>query len=182
MRPFQQVPFQYSLHYLKRPAGKLHHSEYLAEPGIDPRKELVEKLLEDIPDGACVLAYYKPFEIGRLAELAEHFPKKKRRIQSIIDNMYDLIEPFKGRHLYSWKQEGSHSIKNVLPPFVKGMSYDGMEIADGVAAMEAYPQMCQLLDKPKELAKLRKALLEYCKQDTLAMVRLLEVVERKAGK
>ena len=43
--------------------------------------------------------------------------------------------------------------------------------------MEAYHEMCALADKPRKLAKLRKALLEYCKQDTLAMVKLLEVLE-----
>jgi uncharacterized protein DUF2779 len=181
LSPFQNVTFQYSLHWQKRAGGKLHHSEYLAKPGIDPRKEIVERLLEDIPEGACVLAYWKSFESSRLKELAEQFTGKKKRLQSIIDNMLDLFDPFKGRHLYSWKQKGSHSIKAVLPAFVKGMSYDGMEIGDGIAAMDAYHRMCDLADKPKELAKVRKNLLEYCKQDTMAMVRLLEVIEEKAS-
>lgn len=163
-RPFQNIPFQYSLHWQKRPGGKLYHTEYLAKPGIDPRKDIVDRLLEDIPDGACVLAYWKSFESDRLKELAERFPRKKKRLQSIIDNMVDLIDPFKARHLYSWKQKGSHSIKAVLPAFVKGMSYDEMEIGNGGAAMEAYHQMCACADKPKELAKVRKDLLEYCKQ------------------
>lgn len=179
LHPFQQVPFQYSLHSQKRAGGKLHHTEYLAKPGIDPRKEIVGRLLEDIPEGACVLAYYKSFESSRLKELAEQFTRKKKRLQSIIDNMLDLIDPFKARHLYSWKQKGSHSIKAVLPSFVKGMSYDNMEIGNGMAAMEAYHRMCDLADNPMELATVRKNLLEYCKQDTLAMVKLLEVIETK---
>lgn len=94
--------------------------------------------------------------------------------------MIDLIEPFKARHIYSWKQQGSHSIKAVLPAFVKGMSYDNMEIGNGGEAMEAYSQMCNLADNPKELAKIRKDLLEYCKQDTLAMVKVLQMIEEKA--
>jgi len=179
LSPFQNVPFQYSLHWQKRAGGKIYHSEYLAKPGIDPRKEIVERLLEDIPEGACVLAYYKSFEATRIKELAAQFPKKKKRLQSIIDNMLDLIDPFKARHLYSWKQKGSHSIKLVLPAFVKGMTYEGMEIGDGGAAMEAYHRMCDCAGQPKELEKVRKDLLEYCKQDTLAMVRLLEVIESK---
>ena len=181
LHPFQQVPFQYSLHSQKRAGGKLHHTEYLAKPGIDPRKEIVGRLLEDIPEGACVLDYYKSFESSRIKELAEQFPRKKKRLQSIIDNMLDLIDPFKDRHLYSWKQQGSHSIKAVLPAFVKGMSYDNMEIGNGGAAMQAYHQMCDLADKPKELAKIRKDLLDYCNQDTLAMVKLLEVIEAKVN-
>ena len=182
LRPYQQVPFQYSLHWQKRAGGKLYHTEYLAQPGIDPRKEIVERLLDDIPAGACVLAYWKSFEAGRIKELAEQFPRKQKRLQSIVDNLIDLIDPFKARYLYSWKQKGSHSIKAVLPAFVKGMSYDDMEISDGGAAMDAYHKMCDLADKLKELAKVRKDLLEYCKQDTLAMVKLLEVIEAKVGK
>ena len=179
LSPFQNVPFQYSLHWQKRTGGKIYHSESLAKPGIDPRKEIVERLLEDIPESACVLAYYKSFEATRIKELAAQFPKKKKRLLSIIDNMVDLIDPFKARHLYSWKQQGSHSIKAVLPAFVKGMSYKGMEIGDGGAAMEAYHRMCDFAAQPNELAKVRKDLLEYCKQDTLAMVKLLEVIESK---
>jgi len=182
MKPFLQVPFQYSLHWLKKAGGTLNHTEYLAKPGVDPRKEITERLLKDIPEGACVLAYWKSFEAGRIKELAELFPTNKKRLLSIIDNMVDLIEPFKARDLYSWKQRGSHSIKAVLPVFVKGMSYDDMEIGDGGAAMEAYHQMCDCADDPKELAQVRKNLLEYCKQDTLAMVKLLEVIIKKAGK
>lgn len=182
MKPFQQVPFQYSLHWQKQAGGALYHSEYLANPGIDPRKEITERLLKDIPDGACVLAYWKSFEASRIKELAEQFPGKKKRLLSIVDNMVDLIDPFKARDLYSWKQKGSHSIKAVLPAFVNGMTYEGMEIGDGGAAMEAYHLMCDYADKPKDLAKVRKDLLEYCKQDTLAMVKLLEVIVEQTEK
>lgn len=165
---------------MKKKSGKLHHIEFLAQPGIDPRKDLLDRLLEDIPEGACVLVYNKSFEIGRLKELAERFPRRKKKIQAIIDNMVDLIEPFRQRSIYSWKQKGSHSIKSVLPVFVQGMSYEGLEIGEGGEAMEAYHEMCALVDKPRELAGLSKALLEYCRQDTVAMVKLLEVLEKKA--
>lgn len=179
-RPYQQIPFQYSLHWLKKPGGKLYHTEYLAQPGVDPRKELVAKLLTDIPENACVLAYWKSFEVSRIKELAELFPAKKKRLLSVTDKMIDLIEPFKSRCIYSWKQNGSHSIKDVLPAFVQGMSYEGMEIANGGKAMEAYHQMCAMADRPAELAKIRTALLQYCEQDTLAMVKLLEVIKQMA--
>lgn len=180
LRPHQQVPFQYSLHYMKKKSGKLHHVEFLAQPGVDPRKEFLNLLLEDIPEGACVLVYNKSFEIDKLKDLAIQFPRKKKKIQAIIESIVDLMEPFQKRTIYSWKQKGSHSIKSVLPAFVAGMSYEGLEIGEGGEAMEAYHEMCALLDKPRKLAKLRKALLEYCKQDTLAMVKLLEVLEKKA--
>ncbi len=182
LKPYQQIPFQYSLHIQKRKGGKLYHKEFLAKPKCDPRKELLDNLLAEIPSDACVLVYYQPFEKGRLKELAEQFPKKAKHINAIIKNVRDLLAPFKGRALYSWKQQGSHSIKKVLPAFVADMSYEGLEVGDGGEAIEAYQKMCKVADDPKELAKIRKALLEYCCQDTLAMVRLLEVIEKKMAK
>lgn len=177
LKPYQHVPFQYSLHYQKRNNGKLYHREFLAEPGIDPRKGFIEKLLVDIPENACVLAYHKSFEIGRLKEMAEHFPRHKKKIGKIIENTIDLEDPFRQRLIYSWKQRGSYSIKQVLPAFVKGMNYEGMAIGDGGEAMEAYHEMCELKDKPEELTRLRQDLLVYCLQDTLAMVELVRILE-----
>ena len=173
LKPYQHVPFQYSLHYQKRKNGKLYHREFLAEPGIDPRKGLIEQLLVDIPEEACVLAYHKSFEVGRLKELAEHFPRHKKKIEKIIDNAIDLEDPFRQRAIYSWEQKGSSSIKKVLPAFVKGMSYEGMAIGNGGEAIAAYHEMCDLREQPEELARLRQALLDYCRQDTLAMVELV---------
>lgn len=179
LTPFHQVPFQYSLHMLKRAGGKLYHREFLAQPNVDPRKAFIDSLLDEIPEDACILAYNRSFELGRLKELAKQFPRKKKRIQQIIDSTLDLMAPFQKRHIYSWKQQGSHSIKAVLPAFVKGMSYERMEIGDGGAAMEAYHEMCAIADDSKALGKKRKDLLEYCCQDTLAMVKLLEVIQGK---
>ncbi|MDR3500967.1 MAG: DUF2779 domain-containing protein [Legionella sp.] len=182
LKPYQQVPFQYSLHFQKRRGGKLYHKEFLAKPNCDPRKELLSSLLEEIPKDACVLAYWKSFEESRLNELAQQFPRRAKQIKSITENMRDLWAPFKQRALYSWEQQGSHSIKNVLPAFVKDMRYEGMEISNGGDAMQAYHEMCAVADDPKALNEIRKNLLEYCCQDTLAMVRLLEVVHKRASK
>lgn len=176
--PYQQVPFQFSLHIKKKPGGKLYHHEYLAQPNVDPRKEFLDELLQVLPDDGCILVYYRPFEQDKLTKLGELFPRKKKQIQKLTTNMVDLLDPFKARHLYSWKQNGSHSLKAVLPAFVKDLSYDDLEIADGAAAMQAYHQMCALVDSPRKLATLRKQLLAYCKQDTLAMVRLLETIKK----
>ena len=178
LKPYQQIPFQYSLHIQKRAGGKLYHKECLADPNCDPRKELLDNLLDEIPSNGCVLVYYQPFEKARLKELAEQFPNNAKQINAIISNVRDLLVPFKGRSLYSWEQQGSHSIKKVLPAFVKDMSYEGLEIGDGGEAIQAYQKMCSAADKPEELNRIRKALLEYCRQDTLAMEKLVEVLNK----
>ena len=172
-RSYQQVPFQYSLHRIDAEGKELRHFEYLAQPGVDPRKEIAEKLLGEIPEGACVLAYNMAFEKRVLRELGESIPKLRKRLNAFTEGMIDLMEPFKRRDIYHWRMNGSYSLKSVLPVFVPEMTYKGLEISDGAMASEAYFTMEDITD-PAELSKLRAALLEYCKQDTLGLVRLLE--------
>jgi len=172
-RPYQQVPFQYSLHRVDAEGGEARHFEYLAQPGVDPRREIVEKLLGEIPEGACVLAYNKAFEKRVLKESGEFLPKLRKRLNALAEGIIDLMEPFKRRDIYHWRMNGSYSLKSVLPVLVPEMTYEHLEIRDGAMASEAYFAMENIAD-PSETARLRKALLEYCRQDTLGLVRLLE--------
>jgi hypothetical protein len=176
IKPWQQVPYQYSLHVLEKEGKPLKHHEYLAMPNVDPRKELMENLMRDIPDNACVV-HYTAFEKTILNGLAVWFPKYRKRIETLLDQSVDLAEPFKDKSVYLWQTLGSYSIKCILPALVSGMSYDGMEISDGEMASEAYARMCQSKD-PAEIERIRKALLEYCKLDTLAMVRIVEKLKK----
>ncbi|MCX5809971.1 MAG: DUF2779 domain-containing protein [Proteobacteria bacterium] len=172
-RPYQQIPYQYSLHILESEDSKLKHHEYLAPPGVDPRKELAVKLLSEIPDDACVIAYVAGFEKGILKNLAECFPEFEAKIERIIENMADLALPFQKRYLYHWRFNGSYSLKAVLPALIPSLTYDNMEIRNGDMAMQAYTKM-QVSHDQAEIGRIRKALLEYCRLDTLAMVRIVE--------
>ena len=174
VKPYQQVPFQYSLHYQKKKGGKLFHTEFLANPRIDPRMPLLENLLNDIPEDVCILTYNMAFEKRVLTELAARYPEHKKTIDKWTENIQDLMVPFRQRDVYFWKFKGSYSIKNVLPALVPKLSYKELEIADGGAAMDAYHQMCAAKDNPEELSQIRDNLLAYCKLDTLAMVRILD--------
>jgi hypothetical protein len=172
-RPYQQIPYQYSLHYLEKEEGGLGHYEFLAEPNVDPREELARRLVQEIPDNACVLAYNASFEAGILADLAELLPACRGKIETIIESMKDLAVPFRRRDVYHWQMMGSYSQKLVLPALVPDLRYEGMEVADGGMAMQAYFAMCGTRDL-LEVKRIREALLEYCKLDTLGMVRILE--------
>jgi hypothetical protein len=172
-KPYQKIPFQYSIHYLEKEGSKLKHHEYLAEPNIDPRKEIAKRLVEQIPKNACVLVYSMGFEKSVLNSLKEWFPEYGKGIDSIINNLNDLMIPFKNQHYYSWQMKGSYSIKAVLPVLVPELSYAGLEVSDGDMAMLAYRRMCEATE-PTEVENIRKALLEYCKLDTLGMVRIVE--------
>ena len=81
--------------------------------------------------------------------------------------------PFKNRDIYYWQMNGSYSLKAVLPAMVPKLSYKHLDVSDGGMAMEAYAAMNQTDDK-KEIARIRKNLLEYCQLDTLAMVEILK--------
>jgi len=178
VRPYQKVPFQYSLHFQKEKEGELYHKEFLAEPGIDPRKPLLEKLLSDIPEDVCILAYNMAFEKSVLTELADQYPEHAETIEKWKTNMRDLIIPFRQRDVYFWRFKGSYSIKTVLPVLVPELSYEGLKIADGGAAMNAYHEMCASINNPETLEQIRQNLLDYCKLDTLAMVQILDVLGR----
>jgi hypothetical protein len=175
-RPYQNIPFQYSLHYLEAEGGELKHREFLAPPGSDPREEIARRLISEVPDDACILVYRSTFEKGVLKNLAAWFPKHRARMESLIARTKDLEIPFKGKDLYLWQMKGSSSLKSVLPALVPEMSYEGMEIADGEAASLAYMGMRASSD-PEEVERIRCALLDYCRLDTLGMVKIMEAMK-----
>ena len=172
-RPYQKIPFQYSLHIQEKEGEEPIHFEYLVIPGNDPRRELAEKLLAEIPEDACVLTYNQAFEKGVLKNLSEAFPDLAENINARIENIRDLMVPFRKRDVYRWQMRGSYSIKAVLPALVPELSYEGLAVSDGMMAMRVYHEMCEI-DDPVRLADIRQGLLEYCRLDTLAMVRILE--------
>ena len=136
---------------------------------------MAEKLLSEIPEKACVLTYNQTFEKGVLKNLAKAFPDLADNINARIENIRDLMIPFKKRDVYRWQMQGSYSIKKVLPALVPELSYEGLKVEDGMMAMRIYHEMCKIND-PVKLAELREDLLAYCRLDTLAMVRILEAL------
>ena len=179
-RPYTQIPFQYSLHYIEREGGELLHKEFLAESGEDPRRALAERLCEDIPAGACVTAYNKAFECTRIRELAEAFPDLAEHLLSIRDHIVDLLVPFQSGWYYNRAMGGSFSIKSVLPaifPDDPSLDYHNLEgVHNGGEAMTVFPKIKDM--PPEEQEKTRHDLLEYCKLDTYAMVKVWQELVR----
>lgn len=177
-KPYQQITFQYSLHYIEKPGGELKHSEFLAKSdGKDPRRELAEALCGDIPEDACTLAYNDPFEKGRIRELAAIYPDLRGRLMNIHDHIQDLLVPFKSGFYYVPAMGGSFSIKSVLPalfPDDPQLDYHNLDelVQNGGDAMTIFPQIAKMTPDKAEAA--RQALLEYCHLDTLAMVKVWE--------
>ena len=182
--PYEQIPFQYSLHYLKEKDDKLEHKEFLAEAGIDPRRSLAEQLVKDIPKDVCTLAYNMRFEKMVIHKLAELYPDLREHLMNIHTNMKDLMVPFRDRDYYTKEMEGSYSIKYVLPalfPDDPSLNYHNLEeVHNGSEAMNAYANMTNLTKEEQE--SLRKNLLKYCGLDTYAMVKIYEKLQEVVKK
>lgn len=176
-KPYQQIPFQYSVHYKKSPDSELLHFEFIAEPDTDPRIPFIENLLKILGDKGDIIVYNKSFEITRLKEIQRDLPKYAKQIEKLFDRVIDLMLPFQKKYYYVPEMKGSYSIKYVLPALVPELSYDNMSIADGGTASLAYESLLTLDDFIK-IDEIKKQLLEYCKLDTLAMVRILEKLEK----
>lgn len=175
--PYQQVTFQYSLHYIEHEGGELKHREFLGISGEDPRRALAEQLCKDIPLNVCTTAYNKAFECTRLKELAEAFPDLASHLLNIESHIVDLLDPFRAGYYYMPAMNGSFSIKKVLPalfPDDPELDYHNLSggVQNGGEAMSIYPQI-QFME-PEKQKKARRALLDYCCLDTLAMVKLWE--------
>jgi len=181
--PYQQIPFQYSLHYIEQEGGKLKHKEFLGESGEDPRRTLAEQLCADIPLDVCTTAYNKAFECTRLTELADTFPDLAQHLLNIRDHIVDLLVPFQSGWYYVPAMGGSSSIKSVLPalfPNDPELNYHNLagSVHNGGEAMSIFPKIKDMTTEEQVAA--RQSLLKYCELDTYAMVKVWQKLKEAA--
>jgi predicted RecB family nuclease len=177
MRPYDQLPFQWSVHVLRQPGAEPEHYEFLATDASDPRREFIESLCYALGEIGNIVVY-SAFESQRLSELGAYLPEFAGRIEKIQARLWDLL-PVVRNNVYHPAFAGSYSLKYVLPALVPGMTYEDMEVGNGTEAGVAWESLVRGSLDQVEREKTRKALLEYCGQDTLAMVRLLEKLQCK---
>ena len=168
--PHEQVVTQYSLHKLASFASEPSHFEYLADPTCDCRQALTIKLINDLGTKGAIVVY-SPFEKTILTGLKKLCPDFNIAIDAIIDRLVDLQAIIKDGY-YDPRFHGSYSIKDVLPILVDGMNYDQLEVQNGEMAIAAFVQMAKNNLAPAQVQVLRRQLLAYCCQDTLAMLML----------
>ncbi len=176
-KPYQQICFQYSLHYYLEKNGELYHKEFLSEDyNGNPMFGLCKRLCEDIPKDSCILVYNQAFEKTRLTEMANLFPELSEHLLNIRDNIIDLEVPFSSQDYYVKEMKGRSSIKVVLPalfPNDPNLDYHNLEqVHKGDEASSAFLSLKNLNKEEQE--KLRFNMLKYCKLDTYAMVKIYE--------
>jgi hypothetical protein len=167
-RPYQQIPFQFSLH-LERRGGRMTHHEFLSCDGSDPRRACAEALAEHIPAGATIIAYNAAFERSVLRDLAKAFPDLAQRLEAMAEATVDLL-PVARNHWYHRDQRGSWSIKAVLPTVASELDYGALEVKDGGDAQAAWLEAADPDCDPLRREALEEALRAYCARDTWAMV------------
>ena len=172
-RPYEQLVFQYSLHIRETPTSEIEHREYLADPTEDPRVGFIEQLIQDCDSKGDILVYNIGFERGKINGLIEAFPQYILELSGIVGRLKDLMTPFQQKWYYTPEMKGSYSIKSVLPALIPELSYNDLEIKDGGTASNTFLSIVNGTFQG-DLQVARKQLLEYCKLDTYAMVKILE--------
>ena len=176
MRPYDHIPFQWSVHVQREPGAAPEHLEFLATDASDPRPAFLSALCDALGGRGSIVVYHQQFESQRLSELASWLPGFTGQIERIQRRLWDLL-PVIRDHVYHPAFAGSYSLKSVLPALVPEMTYEGMEVADGQAAGLAWEALVSDDCGEARRQQKRRALLDYCGQDTLGMVRLVEKLQ-----
>lgn len=184
-KPYQQIPFQYSLHIIRNEGGPLEHREFLADENDENMiRTFAESMIGDMNGDGSVIVYNKAFESSRNREIGEMYPEYKSEMERFNSNIVDLMVPFKSRDYYTKEMKGSYSIKYVLPalyPDDPDLDYHALPVVHNGG--EASAAFLTLKDKTAdEREEIRHGLLEYCKLDTLAMVKIWEKFRQVAGR
>lgn len=180
-RPYQQLPFQFSVHRLTR-TGKLAHDAFLDLSGKDPAKSFAEALIVACGERGPIFVYNAGFETARIRELAERFPRMANALLALNERVVDLL-PVARDHYYHPSQQGSWSIKVVLPALCPDLRYGDLDgVQDGGMAMDAYLEALASQTSVERKAEIERQLLAYCALDTYAMVRMWSAFTGKALK
>ena len=174
-RPFQALPFQWSCH-IERSPGSFSHTAFLDVSGEPPMRPLAEALLEALGHAGPILTY-SSYEKRVINGLVARFPDLAAALGALIGRLVDL-HPIAKRNYYHPDMLGSWSIKSILPTVAPDMRYSDLEeVQDGTVAGAAYLEAIDPATSDARREHLKARLLDYCRFDTQAMVRLTHFFE-----
>ena len=168
-KPYQQIPFQFSLHVLNSLEGDLEHHEYIHMDNFDPTENIITALKNSIGPAGNIIVWNKTFEQSRNSEMAARSPQNQNFLIDVNSRIYDLMDIFQKQMHVHPDFKGKVSIKKVLPVLVPELSYKELEIRDGGTAMEAWFEKILHAASNEEKNETAKNLLKYCYLDTYAM-------------
>jgi len=172
-RPYQQIPFQFSVHVVRDVHSSPEHYSFLTEGTQDTRPRLLEELQKVLGDSGSIITYNKGFEEGILKDLGKAFPEYEDWVSQLLTRMVDLLVPFRNFDYYDPSQNGSASLKAVLPA-VTEKGYGGLDIADGQLASMLFEKVTYGEVTDEERNKVRSDLEKYCALDTEGMIWIVD--------
>ena len=176
LRPFQRVPFQFSLHIQTSPGADLVHRGFLAHGAGDPRAEFMARLREVVAREGSLVAYNAAFEKGVLQECADALPAFQPWVESLEPRFVDLLQPFRAFRYYHPAQHGSASMKAVLPALT-GRGYEDLAIRDGDTASREYLRVTFGNSESTKRDRVYRQLEEYCGLDTKGMWEIISALQ-----
>lgn len=175
-RPYQQIPFQFSLHVLEHWGAEPMHYEFLHVARSEPDHRFMTALQSVMPRAGAVIVWNKTFERSRLAEIAARHPEYGAFVDDVTVRLIDLAEAF-SQQLYAHPEfQGSYSVKAVLPVLVPSLSYDRLAIRNGAGAQIEWNKIVTGAYDATKATETAASLRAYCKLDTLAMVEITNVL------
>lgn len=168
-RPFQHVPYLYSLHIWDSETNTLTHKTYLHEDvGTDPRLAVITQLQKDLPEGITIFSFNDFFEKLIIQETATAFPEFLEFWERIKSMFIDLAMPFKKLWIYHPGQNGKASLKEILPCF-STESHGGLSIREGQDANYQYLRLIKKQVTAEEKKRVLEDLKAYCKLDSYGL-------------
>jgi len=177
LRPYENIPFQYSLHVVLSPQKPARHDSWLSDGTTDPRPEFLRKLRSALGTRGSIVAYNASFEMNILKDCADHFPHFSGWVESVCARMVDLYTPFRNLHYYHPGQNGRRSLKDVLPALTR-RTYKHLAIADGTTASLRFREMAFGNMSEAEKSRTRRDLEAYCRRDSEGMIAIVGALER----
>lgn len=177
-KPYVQIPFQFSLYIMNSPEAPLEHWEFIHTANTSPDEAFLAALKKSVPNTGSIIVWNKRFEMGINQKLAERVSGYEKFVEEINARVVDLMDVFSKQFYVSKEFRGSTSIKNILPALVPSLSYKKLKVKDGGTAAGTWDKIVNKELGQKETKQQIQNLLEYCKMDTLAMVKIFEVLRR----
>src|SRR5208283_1994248 len=174
-RPYEQIPFQFSLHIVRKAGAKPEHRKFLAEGRNDPRSEFMRQLKSAVEPHGSIVVFNAPFEKGLMKKCADALPEYASWVAAVNRRVVDLLIPFRGFNFYHPNQSGSASLKQVLPALT-GKGYEHLAIKEGETAGREFLRVTFGDVSESERKRVRRALEKYCGMDTEGMLWILDAL------
>ena len=176
-KPFQQIPFLFSMIYEEE--KEIKNFSYFKPIEEDLRKEFLEQILLATKDFQSILMFDKSLEETVLNQLVELYPEYRKDIADLKNKIIDLAEPIRKGNYYHPEMKGNFTLKSIAPLVNQEAGFHSLEIQSGISAMYIYESL--LVQNLIEAEQTKQQLIDYCEMDALITYQLLNFFKIKSN-